>query len=92
MIIDNTDKVLREVRRKSSAGLREIAPVIVKEARRVVVKKSGRLERSITAKISDKKVVVGSPLNYAPKIETNKPYLRPALLAVKEQLRKVFRA
>ncbi len=90
MIIDNTDNILREVARKTSAALGEIAPVIVKTAQRIVVKKSGDLGNSIIAEVSDSKIVVGSPLDYAAKIEANKPYLRPALEATKRQIRRIF--
>ena len=90
-IVDNTAKILQEVDRRTSAGLQEIGTDIEKTAKRLVVKKSGDLQRSITAEVSKNRVVIGSPLIYAAEIEANKPYLRPALEAAKVKLRRVFR-
>lgn len=90
-ITDNTAGVLREVQRRISAGLAEIAPEVEFIAKRDVVVVSGDLQRSITAEVEGNRLVVGSPLVYAAKVEMDKPYLRPALEAVRAKIRRVFR-
>ena len=90
-ITDNTAGVLREVQKRTSAGLKEVAPDIVRAAKRTVPVVSGNLQRSITVEISEDKVVVGSPLDYAPKIEMNKPFLRPALEGARAKIKRVFK-
>lgn len=88
---DNTAGVLREVDRRISAGLKEVAPGVVSMAKILVPVVSGDLQRSIIAEFSKDKVVVGSPLDYAVKIETDNPYLRPALEANKINIRRIFK-
>lgn len=90
-ITDNTAGVLAEAQRLTSAGLEEIAQEVVFIAKRDVVVVSGDLQRSITAEVEDEKVVVGSPLVYAAKVEMDKPYLRPALEAVRATIKRIFR-
>lgn len=91
IIKDNTAGVLEEVRRRSTAALAEIAPEIVGEAKRIVPVVTGDLQRSISAEVSGPRLVVGSPLVYAPIVESNTPYLRPALEAVKGKIRSAFK-
>lgn len=90
-IIDNTSAVLGEVNRRVSAGLAEIAPTIVATAKQDVVVVSGDLRESITAEVSDVKIVVGSHLPYAPKVEMDKPFLRPALEKARSKIKRVFK-
>lgn len=92
IIKDNTAGVLREVDRLISDGLKEITPEVVSMAKILVPVVSGDLQRSIEGKVVDKKAIIGSPLAYAEKIETNQPYLRPALEANKTKIRETFRA
>lgn len=88
---DNTAGVLREVDRKVSQGLSEIAPAVETLAKQTVVVVSGDLQRSITTEISDNEVRIGSPLKYAPKIEMDKPFLRVALEGTMAKIRRVFK-
>ncbi len=90
-ITDNTAGVLREARKRTSAGLGEIAPEVERIAKRDVVVVSGDLQRSISAEVEDDRLVVGSPLIYAAKVEMDKPYLRPALEAVRAKIKRVFK-
>ena len=90
-ITDNTAGVLREAQKRTSAGLKEVADEVVRIAKRDVVVVSGDLQRSIAAEVSEDKAIVGSPLIYAPIVEMNKPYLRPALEAVRAKIKKVFK-
>lgn len=77
---DNTAGVLQEAERLSDELLEETALDIVETAKAVVVVKSGDLRDSIDAEwINDEEIVIGSPLDYAAKIEMDQPYLRPAL-------------
>ena len=92
VIKDNTINVLREVDRRISKGLDEIAPDIISMAKILVPVVSGDLQRSIEAEITDKKATIGSSLDYAVKIETDNPYLRPSLEANKTNIRRVFNA
>ena len=87
---DNTAGVLQEVDKRKSKGLKEIASDVVTTAKLLVVVKTGDLQRSITAEISDNTVKIGSPLKYAAKIERVNPYLRPALEANIANLRRIF--
>lgn len=95
-ITDNTTGVLREVDRRSTKALNESAVFVKTVAKRDVVVKTGKLQRSIDAEMVEeagkKKIVIGSPLNYAPIIETEQPYLRPALHSNLNFIRKVFKA
>ena len=91
MIKDNTANVLQEADRRISKGLDIIDKDIEKLAKVIVVVKSGDLQRSITTVREDKKIIVGSPLKYAAKIEMDKPYLRPALEGVTATIRRVFK-
>jgi len=94
-IKDNTSAVLREVDRRSTEALNESAAFVKAIAKRDVVVKTGKLQRSIDAETVEeagiKKAVIGSPLNYAPIIETEQPFLRPALHGSLNFIRKVFR-
>lgn len=90
-ITDNTSAVLREARRRVSAGLVEIAPAIVATAKKDVVVVSGDLRESISAEVGDVKIVVGSHLPYAAKVEMDKPFLRPALEKTRAKIKKVFK-
>lgn len=90
-ITDNAAGVLQEAQKRSSAGLEEVAKAVVIIAKRIVVVQSGRLQRSITAEVSENKAVIGSPLDYAAEVEMNKPYLRPALEAARAKIRRVFK-
>jgi len=90
-ITDNTNAVLGEVNRRTSAGLKEIAPIVVNTAKRDVVVVSGDLQDSITAEVEGNKLTVGSPLPYAPKIEMDKPFLRPALEKTRAEIKRVFK-
>jgi len=78
-ITDNTKGVLAAVSSKVTKTLEKIKPVIVNSAKENVPVVSGNLQRSIDGEVSENKLVVGSPLEYAPKIESDSPYLRPAL-------------
>ncbi len=89
---NNTADILAEVNRRASAGLKEVGEIIKPSAKDIVVVVSGDLRDSITAEVSEKELVVGSPLAYAPKIEMDKPFLRLALIQNKEKIRKIFRA
>ncbi len=90
-ITDNTSAVLGEARRRVSAGLVEIAPAIVATAKQDVAVVSGDLRESITAEVKDDKIVVGSHLPYAPEVEMNKPFLRPALEKARSKIKRVFK-
>ncbi len=90
-ITDNTSAVLKEANRRVSAGLAEIAPAIVATAKQDVVVVSGDLQRSIVAEVSDTKIVVGSHLPYAAKVEMDKPFLRPALEKARSKTKRVFK-
>ncbi len=89
---DNTAKVLQEVDRRISIGLKVVASAVVNTAKMLVVVRTGKLKRSIDAEITDRKATIGSPLDYAAKIERVNPYLRPALEAEKVFIQKVFKA
>ena len=91
IIKDNTEGVLQEVDRRITKGLEEIAPIVRDTAKDVVPVVTGKLQKSIIAEIDDNKAIIGSPVEYAPYVEMNKPYLRPALEAVKIKIRRVFR-
>jgi len=88
---DNTAGVLREVDRLTSVGLKEITSDVVSTAKMLVVVKTGDLQRSIDGKITGNKAIIGSPLDYAAKIERDNPYLRPALEANTTTIRRVFK-
>lgn len=91
-IKNNTVNVLREVDRLITKGLEEITPKIESTAKKTVVVVTGKLQRSITTKIEDKKAVIGSSLVYAPKVEMDKPFLRVALENNMTNIRKAFNA
>jgi len=91
-ITDNTAGVLRAVSEQSSAGLREIAPDVVRLAKILVPVVSGDLQESLTAEVDGNKLTLGSSLDYAAKVETNSPYLRPALEGSRANIRRVFKA
>ena len=88
---DNTAGILQEVDRRTSTGLKEVVSEVVTTAKLLVVVKTGKLQRSITAEIVDGKATIGSPLNYAAEIERVNPYLRPALDANLINIRRVFK-
>lgn len=90
-ITDNTTGVLREVDKRASAGLIEVAKEVKSIAKQDVVVVSGDLRDSITAEVSGNKAIIGSPLNYAPKIEMDKPFLRPALEKARAKIKRVFK-
>ncbi len=90
-IINNTTGVLQEADRLILKALEEVTPKIEATAKQTVIVKSGDLKDSITAEVSSKKAVIGSPLDYAPKVEMNKPFLRPALHGNIQNIRKAFR-
>lgn len=91
-IIDNTKDVLAEVDNLATEKLSEVASLVKNTAKDIVVVVTGKLQRSITSKVEDKKAIIGSPLVYAPKIEMNKPFLRPAVIQNKENIRRIFKA
>ena len=77
---DNTSAVLNEAGRLADELLEETALDVVETAKAIVVVKTGALQDSIDAEwVNDKEIAIGSPLDYAAKIEMDKPYLRPAL-------------
>jgi len=90
-ITDNTAGVLAEAKKRTSAGLEEIAPEIVEAAKRTVPVVSGDLQRSISAEVKDNRLTVGSPLEYAPKVEMDKPFLRVALEKSRTAIKKIFK-
>ncbi len=91
-ITDNTSAVLREVAQRSSAGLKKLEAVIVSAAKKIVTVKTGALQNSTTAEVVGNKLLVGSPLKYAPKVEMDKPFLRPALMQGKDAAKSIFKA
>ncbi len=91
-IIDNTADVIAEAQKRTSAGLRQLAPMVEASAKEIVPVVSGDLRDSITAEVKDNTLTVGSPLKYAQKVEMNTPYLRPALYKNLSNIQRVFKA
>lgn len=91
-ITDNTAAVLIEADRRASAGLKRIAPMVEASAKEIVPVVSGDLQDSISAEVKDNRLTVGSPLIYAPKVEMDKPYLRPALYKHLGDIQRIFKA
>ena len=89
-IIDNTAAVLSKMNSLIDEKLNIIEENLLSSAKRRVVVKSGKLQRSITTKIEDNELTLGSPLPYAPIIEAEQPFLRPALVENKDIIKKVF--
>jgi hypothetical protein len=61
-------------------ALRAVAPKIVASAQAYVPVVTGTLQRSIEADVTDTTLTIGSGVPYAGKVESNTPYLRPALM------------
>lgn len=91
-ITDNTKAILAEANSRASAGLEKIEPIILGTAKRDVVVVTGALRDSITAEVEGNRLTVGSPLPYAPKIEMDKPFLRPALESNRTKIQEIFGA
>ncbi len=91
-ITDNTAGVLAEAQKRTSAGLKRVAPLIVASAKEIVPVVSGDLRDSISAGVKDNQLIVGSPLKYAAKVEMNTPYLRPALYKHLSDIQRAFKA
>lgn len=97
-INDHTKEVLSEVDRLISERLITAALMVERSAKKMVPVVTGTLRRSIThePKKPKRKVVVGSNVEYAPFVEMGtskmsaRPYLRPALHANMEKIRKLF--
>lgn len=83
--------VLQEVDKRTSVGLKKVTAGVVSMAKILVVVKTGALQRSIEGQITDGKAIIGSPLDYAAKIEEDNPYLRPALEANRITIKQVFK-
>ncbi len=90
-ITDNTSAVLREVNRRVSLGLEEVAPVLEATAKKLVTVVTGTTRDSISAEVIDGRLVVGTPLDHAAKLEMDKPFLRPALEASMTKIKRVFK-
>ena len=86
-ITNHTVDLLVEVDKRLAVNLDEIADDIVTEAKRIVPVRTGALRDSIEAEVVDNHIIVGSSLDYAPIVEANSPYLRPALEAVRDKTR-----
>ena len=91
-IQDNTAGVLAEASKRASAGLKRVAPMVKASAKEIVPVVSGDLQDSITAEVKGNRLTVGSPLVYAPIVEMNTPYLRPALHKNLGKIQQVFKA
>ena len=91
IIKDNTEGVLQEVDRRITKGLEEVAPIVRDTAKDVVPVVTGKLQKSIIAEIDDNKAIIGSPVEYAPYVEMNKPYLRLALEKSKAIIKRTFK-
>ena len=91
-IRDNTAGVLAEAQKRTSVGLKRVAPMVEASAKEIVPVVSGDLQRSISAEVKDNTLTVGSPLVYAPIVEMNTPYLRPALHKNFGNIQRVFKA
>jgi len=99
-IEDHTKDVLKEVDRLISQKLVTAALMVERTAKQIVPVLTGTLKRSITHEpvVPKRDVRVGSNVEYAPFIEMGtskqiaKPYLRPALEANMDKIRKLFNA
>lgn len=87
---DYTAEVIAEADRLAVDALEEVEPVMLRVAKAIVPVKTGALRDSIEAEVEDKKLTMGSPLVYAPKIEVSQPYLRPALEVAFSELRRLL--
>lgn len=91
-IVDNTSAVLREVDRRIAKNLKLSISVVKDKAIATVAVKTGATQQSIDSKVDGHKAVVGAGTEYAPHLETRKPFLRPALHGSLNFIRKVFKA
>lgn len=91
-IESNLTAVLQEVDSRTQSALGEVRPVILSTARRIVAHKTGKLKRSIEARLEAGKLTLGSDVDYAAHIEEQQPYLRPALMQTLRFIKKVFKA
>jgi len=95
-IMDNTDKVMAEIERKSQEKLETAALMVERTAKQLAPVETGTLRRSITHKVTKNKAVVGSNVEYAPHIEMGtvkmaaQPFLRPALMANMARIKRLF--
>lgn len=96
----HTIRVRQAVLKKAEAGLVDAAPMLITSARRIVPVDTGRLQRSIEAAYSldGLTLFIGSRVPYAGYVEIGtpkmsaQPYLRPALMENKGNLRRLFKA
>jgi len=99
-ITDNSKKVLKEVDRLISQKLVTAAVMVERTAKEECPVLTGTLRRSITHEptVPEREVLVGTNVEYAAYVElgTSKmaaqPYLRPALEANVNEIRKLFKA
>lgn len=95
---DNTDKVLSEADRLIREKLQVAALLVERKAKELCPVKTGTLRRSITRVIERRRAIVGSNVEYAPFVEmgtskmTARPYLRPALEACRNEIKRIFGA
>jgi HK97 gp10 family phage protein len=67
--ISNLDDVKRALREAIKRGLGEAGALVERDARQLCPVDSGHLERSITYKVQEDSVVIGTNIEYAPYVE-----------------------
>lgn len=82
---DNTTEVVVEATERAVDILRVLALEVAVEAKKIVPVRTGKLKRSIHARVYNDVAIIGSRVFYAPYVEAGtpkmsaRPYLRPAL-------------
>lgn len=69
MLIDNTDEILNKINNAIQDALNEIGIVGTAEVKSNAPVDTGKLKRSYTYEVSDKKVEIGTALDYAEYVE-----------------------
>lgn len=90
-IKDNTRGVLREIDLKAEIALLKAGRMVESTAKRLVVVVTGKTQASITTQHEKRKETIGSLLEHVPRLEIAKPFLRPALHANLENIRRLFK-
>jgi len=90
-------KVINERLNKDiQQGLKQSSNIIIKEAKRIVPVKTGRLRKSIKGRIKPRSLRVGSDVEYAPFVELGtrfqraQAFLLPALQHSRLKIQRVF--
>ena len=95
-ITDNSKEFFSLMDREIEDKLTQSAVIVERKAKELCPVATGTLKRSINSIIEKYRAIIGSALKYAPFVEMGtsrmraQPYLRPALLSLKNQLNKIW--